>query len=79
MKNIEKIVSEYKTKYKYGFTKEEILDVLKNFPKINMTKFHEATFGDTCEMVDGDLITFHCDLKKALRCGIENRDLRFNE
>jgi hypothetical protein len=30
-------------------------------------------------MTNGELIIYHCDIDKALRCGIEDRDLKLYE
>ncbi len=72
-------VSNYPVNNKYGFTQEEILDLLKDFPTVNMDKFNNALMGNTCMMIDDELIQYHCDIDSALRCGIEDRELRIDE
>jgi len=69
------LVYNYKTKYKQGFIQDEIEDILKNFPNINMDKFNNALNGITCIMEDDNMIIYHCDIETALKCGIENRDM----
>lgn len=69
------LVYNYKTKYEHGFTKEEQEELLKEFPEISMEKYNEAMFGNTCMMIDGKIITYHCDVEHALYCGIENRGM----
>jgi hypothetical protein len=76
MESIGNKVYSFKTKHKEGFTDSEVEELLKDFPDINMDKFNDALMGNTCMMRDGEIIQYHCDILSALRCGIENRDLR---
>lgn len=77
--DIKKLVYEYPTKHKFGFMPDELKDIVSKFPKINMDKYNDAMMGNTCAMVDEKLVIYHCDVLKALICGIENRDLRIDE
>lgn len=77
--NIYNIVYKYQTKYKEGFIKSEIQDVFNMFPDINRSKFEDALFGITAMMIDGNMVIYHCDIEKALHCGLENRNLRSYE
>ncbi len=79
MENIEKKVRSFKTIYKMGFTKSEIENLLKEFPGINMDKFNAALNFNTCMMEGDEIILYHCDIEKALYCGLENRNLRSSE
>lgn len=79
MKNIRKNVYSYKTKYEEGFVQSEVDDLLKNYPNIHMDRFHDALNGNTCMVKDGEIIMYHCDIEKALRCGVENRSLQASE
>jgi len=73
-------VYNYKTKSEYGFIDSEIEDILKDFPGINMKKFNDAMMGNTCMMSDDNkIINYHHDVEKAIRCGVENRDLTWLE
>lgn len=72
-------VDNYPTKHKEGFIKSEIDDLLKDYPGINMDRFNDALSGITGMMIDDEIITYHCDIEKALYCGTENRGLRFYE
>ena len=74
MNLIEKIYN-YPTKYKEGFINEEIENLLKEFPNIHKDKFNNALHGNTCMMKEGKIISYHCDILSAIRCGLENRDL----
>jgi hypothetical protein len=79
MGKIESIVYGYNTKYEEGFIKEEIEDILQLFPNIDMEKFDKALQGNTCMTRDNQTIIFHCDIEKAIRCGVEGRDLNWWE
>lgn len=76
---IEPVFNKFETKHKEGFTQSEIEELLKKFPKINMDKFNGAMFGNTCMKIGEEMITYHCDVRSALYCGVENRDQRIGE
>ena len=73
------LVYKYKTKHRQGFTFLEIKDLLVRFPTINEDKFFDALRGNTCMIVEKDMITYHCDIVTALSCGLENRNITLNE
>lgn len=77
--NIEEKVYNFKTKYKEGFVKSEINSLLKDYPNINMDKFNGALMGITGMIINNELVTYHCDIHKALSCGLENRNLHIWE
>ena len=72
-------VYEWPVKSPRGFNPEELKAIVDEFPDINMEKFDLAMMGNTCSLEDGKIITYHCDVVTAIRCGIENRDLKFSE
>lgn len=74
MDNIKEKVYSFKTKYKEGFTNKEIEELLKDFPDINKDKFNNALRGITCMVMNKEIITYHCDIELAIRCGTENRN-----
>ena len=77
---IEQFIYTYPTKNKQGFVVEEEQKILKLFPEINMEKYHDALMGNTCMVSpEGQTIIYHCDIFKALLCGIENRNLTVEE
>ena len=47
----------------------------KDYPNINIDKFNSALRGITCMMINDEIVIYHCDIDKALCCGIENRNL----
>ena len=73
--DLESLVYNFKTKNKKGFTYADQKKLLKKFPKINMQKYNSAMMGQTCIMINKELVTYHHDVLKALRCGLENRNL----
>ena len=77
--DIRNAVNSYCTKYEQGFTPSEIMELLKEFPDINMDKFNDAMMGNTGIIIDGDFITYHCDVELAIKCGVYNRDVRIWE
>ena len=79
MENIREKVYKFKTKNKEGFIKSEIDTLLKDYPDVNMDKFNSALMCITCMTIDNEIVIYHCDIEKALRCGIENRDLYDSE
>ena len=77
--DLQKLVYDYPTKHRAGFLPEELKDIVSKFPKINMEKYNNAMFGNTCAMIEGKLVIYPCDVLAALRCGTENRDLKSDE
>ena len=78
-KEIEDKIYSYKTKHKEGFLQTEIDMLLKDYPDINMDRFNDALIGNTCKVKNGKIVQYHCDIYKALMCGIQNRGLTLNE
>ena len=73
---VREFVYNYKTKYKRGFTDEEVKEVLKKYPEADNEKFHDAMIGNTGILSDeGEFVNYHVDVLHALYCGLENRDL----
>jgi len=73
-------VYSYKTKYPQGFIASEIEELLKEYPNIDMKSFDDAMMGNTCMVSpDNEAIIYHCDIEKALLCGIEKRGLYLSE
>lgn len=71
--NLELFIDTYKTKHKEGFTGVEIQAILEKY-KIDNDKFYKALGVNTCMIIEGQFITYHCDVEKGLRCVIEDRD-----
>ena len=78
--DINNLVYGYDTQFKEGFTQKEIDEILEKFKgEINMEKYHEAMRGNTCVVIEGKVITYHCDLITGIRCGVENRSMTWLE
>ena len=69
------ILYNYKTKYSEGFTNEEMLDLLTNFPTIKLEDFNKQLGVRTCAFIDEQTITYRHDIELAIRCCLENRDI----
>lgn len=78
-KEVTGIVNNYPTKNKEGFTNIEIRNIINLFPTMNLTKFNDAFNGNTCMVIDNQIINYHCDIINAIICGLENRDLNISE
>lgn len=65
----------YKTKHKQGFTREEMVDLIQNHTNYNLEDFWDKMGVNTGMIIDGDYITYHCDVELALRLLRENRNI----
>lgn len=79
-KKLKDKVYKYDTEHEEGFTVDEVKTLLKEFPDINKNKFHDAMRGVTCLFKNNEIVIYyHCDIFAALKCGIEDRELRLYE
>lgn len=76
--NLSKFIDSYPTKYQYGFLGSETNEILEKF-EIDKDKFYTAMGVNTCMMMEGQIVNYHCDIELALRCVIENRDKTLDE
>jgi hypothetical protein len=76
---IARIVDNFPRKYQYGFKREEINELLKEFPEINMDKFNDATSYISAMVVDNHILIYPHDIYKGVICGLENRDITMEE
>lgn len=76
---IKEKIYNYPTRHKEGFIWSEIECLIKEYNNFDMDKFKSAMNGNTCMMIDDEIIHYHCDVFKALLCGIEKRNLRPSE
>ena len=66
----------------FGYTHKELLnyvELAKENPNFKEDKFWEALRGCTWMLVDWIGYTYECDVRKAIRCWLENRVLTFAE
>jgi hypothetical protein len=76
--NVEEFVYDYPTKYVQGFMGSEIITILEKYD-IDNEKFFTALGVNTVMNIEGNFITYHCDILKGLLCVIENREQTFEE
>lgn len=80
MKNKEVSVKDkvynFPTKNKEGFVQSEIDELLKGFPAIDIEKFNNALGVITVQIINNETVIFHDDIKKAIYCGLEKRELK---
>jgi len=71
MKTSRDFIHDYPTKYKEGFTDKELKELFSLFPdnSINMDGYNNAVMGDTCMMIDNEIISYHCDVVKGINSG----------
>jgi hypothetical protein len=74
-KSVYDIIYNYPTKYQMGFTNSEIEEVLKNFPNLNRQYYDNALYGTTCTIIDGETITYHCDIENAIIYGLRGTNI----
>ena len=79
MDNLKRKVYNFPTKHKEGFISNEIKVLLKEYSSVIGDRFFEALGVNTCRVIDGEIVTYHCDVLTALRCAIEDRDIRLSE
>jgi hypothetical protein len=79
---VTKYVDEFKTKHSMGFIKSEVEMVIEHFKskyKFNMDKYYDAMYGNTCMVVEDQIVNYHCDVIMGVVCGIEDRELTVEE
>ncbi len=78
IENVEEIVNNFPTKHKMGFVGSEILALLKEY-NINNKDFFNKLGPNTVGVIDTEVVTYHCDILKGLRCVLENREQTLEE
>jgi hypothetical protein len=72
--DIEKVVSAFPRESEWGFTEEELIQLIKLFPKVTKAKFNDAMGCNTCMIVNGKIRNYPCDVISALACVLQNRE-----
>lgn len=70
--DIEKIVNEFPTKSKYGFTDKEISELLSQLD-IDKTIFNNAIGTNTCMIFNNQPITYRIDIIRTINIVMRNR------
>ena len=71
---ISKFVEEYPTKYREGFTDSELNAIVNKISEIyefDYKAYRGSLFGNTCMMIDGEMINYHTDVRGALYRGVK--------
>jgi len=76
---IDEVISCFPPKYKEGFTSADIGILVSMFPEMNKDCFNNALTGITAKLVCGEIVIYEHDVRTALRCGIEGRDMSMEE
>jgi len=80
---IGKLLDRYPRKHTRGFTQNEqkgIISIVEFFGEIDRKKFDDAMMGNTGALTDdGQFLIYETDLRRALICGLEGRDLKTGE
>jgi hypothetical protein len=73
---VEKFIDEFKTANEQGFTESEIFRLIQQLGgTINMDKFNDAMMGNTCMLINDEIVNYHTDVRTALLCGYEDRNI----
>jgi len=73
IKNLDEIVNNYPTKNKEGFTHKETKSLLKEY-SIDAKKFFSSMGVNTVMVIDGETISYHTDIKRALRIVLNGKE-----
>lgn len=71
-------VMTYPTKYKQGFTTEEVAELCLEL-KVNKEDFNKKFGINTCMTIDGNTIMYHADVLRTVRLVMENREMTTEE
>ena len=78
MDAIDKLIYEYPTKNKQGFVHSKITKLITEH-NMDSDAFYKALGVNTCMIINGEVVTYHCDIAKAFRCVKENREQTLDE
>jgi len=78
IENVEDIVYNWPTQHEMGFTGLEITTLLGSY-LVDAEKFYDKLGINTVGVVNGQSVTYHCDILKGLRCVLEDRDQTLEE
>jgi len=69
--SIKEIVYGFPTKHKEGYLKSEILEILKLFPEISMSKFNDALDFITVVSIENQIVIYRHDVISAIYSGLK--------
>tara|TARA_B110000211_G_C13638627_1_gene360609 strand:- start:63 stop:359 length:297 start_codon:yes stop_codon:yes gene_type:complete len=74
-KKIEEIVNDKEWRsYEEGFTNLEMQIILNKYDNIVEKRVNNSLLGNTCMVIDNNMINYPWDVRTALICGIEDRE-----
>ena len=73
MVDFRKVIEDYATKYEKGFTCDEQRDLCTKLD-VDVDEYYEKLGINTCMVIDGDIITYHCDVEMAIGACLEKRE-----
>ena len=73
-KEIHQIIEEYPTLHVEGFTGKDIMSLAETWG-MDLKKLNEAIGVNTCIMIEGSIITFHCDVETGFSMVAQDRDM----
>jgi len=79
MDKIDIAMNEHPPANPIGYTNAELRELIGNFPEIEEQYVYNALIGNTCGIEDGELLHYGLDVYRAIRCGVEKRNLRVSE
>lgn len=83
MKSVKDYVLSFDTESEHGFNPKELKQVVKDFggfSVLSKDKFDNALNNITCMVNErNEIIHYHIDVIHALKCGLENRNLKESE
>lgn len=69
----ELVYDKFETKHKAGFTPQEEINIVSDLD-LNINDYYHKLGVNTCMMINGEFITYHCDVIKGITCVLENRN-----
>jgi len=72
---IHELVYTKKTRFKKGFTGDEVKSMLKKFSSVTEREFNIAMGTNTVLVIKGEVVYYHCDVELALVRCVEKREL----
>jgi hypothetical protein len=68
---LENKIYNFKTKYPQGFTSSELFELRLDFPQFTDDQINDEFMGDTCMMIDNEIIHYHCDVYRVFATLLE--------
>jgi hypothetical protein len=76
---LKEIIINFPRKYSQGFLQNEMVELLKKIPEINLELFEDALSHITVISIDNNIVIYTHDIYIALLCGLGNRNIKIEE